>query len=414
MSYCDISNAEHPMLSYEIALQEALSSVDSFPQVESILLKDSLGRVLANDIYSPMNVPPFSQSAMDGYAFNAADLSSYQSLIVTGQSLAGHPFTDDVKQGQCIRIMTGAVLPTGCDSVIMQEQVEVDGEEVRFQAAVSQGQCVRACGHEYEQGELVLEKGCIISPRHIALLASLGFKSIDVFTQLTVAIFSTGDELVELGQPIEQGQIYDSNRYSLIAQLEKLNFIVKDYGIIADCPKKIEAAFTRANNEADVVITSGGVSVGDADYTKEVLAKLGNIEFWRIAVKPGKPLAFGYLSGSVFLGLPGNPVSAMVTFDKVAKPVLQKLAGEVNSTPLLQTAIVSSPLRKKAGRLEFQRGFASTNDLGELSVISTGSQGSGMVGSMCAANCYIVLPQEQGNVEVGETVLIELFAANLA
>lgn len=414
MSYCDISNTDHPMLAYEIALQEALSSVTSNPKIESSLLQLSLGRVLANDVTSPMNIPPFSQSAMDGYAFNAADLTSSQSLIIIGQSLAGHPFDGKVTQGQCVRIMTGAVLPVGCDSVIMQEEVNVDGKQMTPQVPVSSGQCVRACGNEYQQGELVLKKGCLISPRHIALLASLGFQSVDVFNKLTVAIFSTGDELVELGMPIKQGQIYDSNRYSLIAQLEKLNCDVKDYGIIADCPKKIEAAFSRANNEADVVITSGGVSVGDADYTKEVLAKMGNIEFWKIAVKPGKPLAFGYLSDSVFLGLPGNPVSAMVTFDKVAKPVLKKLAGEVNSTPLLQAARVSSSLRKRAGRLEFQRGFASTNELGELIVSSTGSQGSGMVGSMCAANCYIVLPQEQGNVEAGETVLVELFAPNLA
>lgn len=284
MSYCDISNTDHPMLAYEIALQEALSSVTSSPKIESILLQHSLGRVLANDVKSPMDVPPFSQSAMDGYAFNAADLERFQSLIIIGQSLAGHPFEGEVTQGQCVRIMTGAVLPVGCDSVIMQEEVNVDGKQMTPQVQVSSGQCVRACGNEYQQGELALKKGCLISSRHIALLASLGFQSIDVFNKLTVAIFSTGDELVELGTPIKQGQIYDSNRYSLIAQLEKLNCDVKDYGIIADCPEQIAAAFNIANSDADVVITSGGVSVGDADYTKEVLAKLGNIEFWKIAV----------------------------------------------------------------------------------------------------------------------------------
>ena len=212
MSYCDISNADHPMLAYEIALQEALSSVTSNPKIESSLLQLSLGRVLANDVTSPMNIPPFSQSAMDGYAFNAVDLTRSQSLIIIGQSLAGHPFDGEVTQEQCIRIMTGAVLPVGCDSVIMQEEVNVNGKLMTPQVPVSTGQCVRACGNEYQQGELVLKKGCLISPRHIALLASLGFQSVDVFNKLTVAIFSTGDELVELGMPIKQGQIYDSNR----------------------------------------------------------------------------------------------------------------------------------------------------------------------------------------------------------
>ncbi|MGB1297487.1 MAG: gephyrin-like molybdotransferase Glp [Psychrobium sp.] len=413
MSYCDISNSQHPMLAYETALQEALASVSVKSSSTSLPLSQALGRVLAYDVLSPMDMPPFSQSAMDGYALLAADLESTNELSVVGKSFAGHPYSGAIASGECVRIMTGAVLPEGCDSVIMQEKVSVDGDSITIASDVNAGQCVRAKGHEYRAGDVALKRGTPISARHIALLASMGFKEVEVFELLTVAIFSTGDELIELGELLAAGQIYDSNRYSLIAQLEKLNCRVLDYGIIPDCVTQIEQAFSQANSEADVVITSGGVSVGEADYTKEVLDKLGNIEFWKVAVKPGKPLAFGYLSDSVFLGLPGNPVSAMVTFDKVAKPVLKKLAGEIDTPQMLLAATCKTLLRKNVGRLEFQRGFAATDDNGNLVVETTGGQGSGMVGSMCAANCYIVLPQMQGDIAAGETVMIELFSANL-
>jgi len=415
MSFCDISNPNNAMMPFEDAMSRMLNSISPIEDYEDSKLEDCLGRVLAVDIQSPLNMPPFDNSAMDGYALCANDLSTESSptLRLIGTALAGVPFESAIGDGECVRIMTGAQLPQGCDSVVMQELVAVDNNNITFKQPVTIGQSVRRCGNEFKQGEIVLKRGDVISARHIALLASLGLATVKVVKQLTVAIFSTGDELIALGQPLQVSQIYDSNRFALIAQLKKMNISVLDYGVIKDNPQHIKAAFEKANQQADAVITSGGVSVGEADYTKDILQELGEIDFWKIAMKPGKPMAFGRLSQSLFFGLPGNPVSAMVTFYQLAKPALKKLSGAAPVAPLKLLATVTNDLKKSIGRLEFQRGFASSDDNGLLSVSTTQEQGSGLVGSMCHANCFIILARESGNIIKGEQVMIEFFDNNL-
>jgi molybdopterin molybdotransferase len=413
MSACDISPLNNPMLPFEDAKSLMLNGIYSVTEIESLGLGSCLGRIMAIDIKSPLDMPPFDNSAMDGYALRVDDLQHQTTLNIIGTALAGVPFESVINVGECVRIMTGAQLPQGCDSVVMQELVEVDGKRVSFKQEVKKGQCVRTCGNEFKRGEVVLKRGEAISARHIALIASLGLATVNVFKKINVAIFSTGDELIALGQPLQAGQIYDSNRFSLIAQLQKMNISVTDYGVIKDDPQLIKAAFEKANLHADVVITSGGVSVGEADFTKDILQQLGEIDFWKIAMKPGKPIAFGRLSQSLFFGLPGNPVSAMVTFYQLAKPALHKLSGRTIAEPLRLLATATNDLRKSVGRLEFQRGFATTDDKGQLYVSTKSGQGSGMVGSMCHANCFIVLPQEQANITSGEQVMIEFFDNNL-
>lgn len=407
-----MATPSNPMMSLDAAKSMMLDKIAPSTAQELVLLEACLGRVLAQDIKSPLNMPPFDNSAMDGYALTANDLSEVETLSVVGTSFAGAPYIGDVNKGECVRIMTGAKMPSGCDSVIMQELVTVSGQNISVKNNVKVGQCVRHCGEEFAAGETVLTKGDVISARHIALIASLGFAKVPVIKKITVAIFSTGDELVALGDPLEEGQIYDSNRFSIIAQLQKMNMTVLDLGVIPDNPQQLNQAFEKANQHADVVVTSGGVSVGDADYTKDVLEQLGSIEFWKVAIKPGKPIAFGQLASSLFFGLPGNPVSAMVTFDQIVKPALQKLSGERHTEQLRLSAVMTNDLRKSAGRAEFQRGIATTQQ-GKLVVSTTGAQGSGMVGSMCKANCFIVLSREQKNVVSGESVVIELFDNNL-
>lgn len=395
------------------AISLMLNSITPIAMTESVLLTSCLGRIIATDIKSPLNMPPFDNSAMDGYAIKAADLSQCTSFTLVGTAFAGSPCDVSVERGECVRIMTGAELPKGCDSVVMQELVEVNETKVTINHTFEAGNCVRHCGSEFSLGERVLAKGQVITARHIALIASLGLKEIDVFKQLTVGIFSTGDELVALGETLEAGQIFDSNRFAIIAQLQKMNIAVVDYGVIKDDPILIKQTFEQANLEVDVVITSGGVSVGEADFTRDILQEIGDIAFWKIAMKPGKPMAYGKFKNSLFFGLPGNPVSAMVTFYQLAKPALQKLSGQTSEKPLRFSAMLKNTIKKKPGRLEFQRGIAITDEHGELSVTISNSQSSGMVGSMCNANCFIVVPQEQGNVEAGNRVIIEMFDSNL-
>lgn len=413
MSSCDISSPKNSMMPFEDAIELMLNNINVLPNVESIPLNACLGRIIASDITSPVNMPPFDNSAMDGYALRSSDLNTSAVLSLVGTALAGTPYNSSVGSGDCVRIMTGAKLPQGCDSVIMQELVDVEGSKITMNNAVLKGNNIRYCGSEFSLGDIVLKQGEIISARHIALIASLGLKVIDVFKQLTIGIFSTGDELVELGTPLKEGQIYDSNRFALIAQLQKMNMNVIDYGVIKDNPLLIKNTFEQANLETDIVITSGGVSVGEADFTKDILQEIGNIDFWKIAMKPGKPMAFGSLSDSLFFGLPGNPVSAMVTFYQLAKPAIQKMSGQTLKAPLRLSATLTTDIKKRAGRLEFQRGVALTNSTGDLSVSTASSQSSGMVGSLCHANCFIILPQAQENVSIGEKVLIELFDSNL-
>ncbi|MFM5256841.1 molybdopterin molybdotransferase MoeA [Aeromonas veronii] len=375
-------------------------------------LPEALGRVLASDIASPLAVPPFDNSAMDGYAVRLSDLTAGTPLIMVGKAFAGQPYQGEWPTGHCVRIMTGAPVPAGTDAVVMQEETQADGDRITFLAQPEPGQNIRRAGSDIGKGACVLPAGTRLTPREMPLLASLGVATVAVRRPLKVAIFSTGDELKPVGIPLAHGDIYDSNRYGVRAMLARMGCDCLDLGIIPDDPAQLRAAFIRADEEADVLITTGGVSVGEADFTKQLLDELGEIGFWKLAIKPGKPFAFGRLPHAWFFGLPGNPVSAMVTFDQLVQPALAKLAGQHFERPLQLQAIAAEPLKKSPGRLDFQRGIMSQGPNG-LEVRSTGSQDSAVFSSLSRANCYIVLERERGRVAAGETVTVEPFGGLL-
>ncbi|MCE2595411.1 molybdopterin molybdotransferase MoeA [Motilimonas cestriensis] len=405
MGYCD-SPGLKPIAD---ALTQMLAAVEPCCEQITQPIQSAIGFTLAQAVISPMFVPPFNNSAMDGYAFRAADLNDNTELTLVGKSFAGAPFEGEIPKGGCIRIMTGAPLPDDADSVEMQENTQVNGSFIQFQGKVRQGQNVRLRGEDITNGQIMFEAGHTLRSRDIPLLASLGIAKVNVYQPLKVAIFSTGDELTTVEKPLKTGQIYDSNRYCLNAILSKMNVEVIDFGIIADDPAQLKDTFLQANRQADVVITSGGVSVGEADYTKDILEQLGEIGFWKLAIKPGKPFAFGKLSDSVFFGLPGNPVSALVTLTQLALPTMEKMAGAKPTTALRLPAITTHGFKKDPGRTDFQRGIYQVNAAGKLEVSSTGEQGSGVFSGMSQANCFVILEQARGNVAAGETVNIEIF-----
>ena len=397
------------LLPFEDALEKMLSQITPVTQLLSLPISQALNFVLAQDITSPINVPNHDNSAMDGYAFSLASLTQSKTLTLVGRSMAGAPFQGECQLGECIRIMTGAKMPTCCDSVEMQENVAVNAERITFLQEKQFGSHVRNAGEDIKLGQQVLQQGHKLSAVDMGILASLGVNEVKVYRKLKVALIATGDELKLPGQVLNSGDIYESNSFVLRAMLEKLHIEVIEFGIIEDDYNAIKAAFVSADKQADAVISSGGVSVGDADYTKTVLDDLGEIGFWKIAMKPGKPFAFGKLPNSVFFGLPGNPVSALVTFHQLALVALTKMQ---NAQALKRTHLTVkcvSDLRKSPGRLDFQRGVLSVNEQGENVVESTGSQGSGILSSLASANCFIVLPAEQGKVNAGERVTVQLF-----
>ncbi|HHQ4894970.1 TPA: molybdopterin molybdotransferase MoeA [Aeromonas veronii] len=394
------------------ALQGMLEQLACCCDSEQLPLPDALGRVLACDIASPLAVPPFDNSAMDGYAVRLSDLTAGTPLIMAGKAFAGQPYQGEWPTGHCVRIMTGAPVPAGTDAVVMQEETQADGDRITFLVQPEPGQNIRRTGSDIGKGACVLPAGTRLTPREMPLLASLGVATVAVRRPLKVAIFSTGDELKPVGTPLAHGDIYDSNRYGVRAMLARMGCNCLDLGIIPDDPAQLRAAFIRADEEADVLITTGGVSVGEADFTKQLLDELGEIGFWKLAIKPGKPFAFGRLPHAWFFGLPGNPVSAMVTFDQLVQPALAKLAGQQFVRPLQLQAIAAEPLKKSPGRLDFQRGILSQGPNG-LEVRSTGSQDSAVFSSLSRANCYIVLERERGSVAAGETVTVEPFGGLL-
>ncbi|HGM6861823.1 TPA: molybdopterin molybdotransferase MoeA [Serratia rubidaea] len=410
MDHCHTAD----LISLEQALDNMLSRVTPLDDTEAVALTDAAGRITATPVISPLNVPPFANSAMDGYAVRLADLNANAPLPVAGKAFAGAPFNDEWPAHSCVRIMTGAPVPAGAEAVIMQEQAEVTDDGVRFNAVVHAGQNIRLAGEDIRQGASVLPAGVKLGAAQLPLLASLGIAELRVMRKLKVAVFSTGDELQPVGQPLQDGQIYDTNRFAVRLMLEQLGCDVLDLGIIRDDQAALRAAFNRADSEADVVISSGGVSVGEADYTKQMLDELGEVGFWKLAIKPGKPFAFGKLHHAWFCGLPGNPVSAALTFYQLVQPLLAKLAGhsEWRLPPRLRARALT-PLKKSPGRLDFQRGLFASNAQGELEVSTTGHQGSHVFSSFSQGNCFIVLERERGSVAAGEMVEIEPFNALL-
>lgn len=390
-------------------VREAVTPVDESEQVD---LTHALGRILAGDVVSPINVPGHANSALDGYAFRGTDIPEHETveLRVVGSAWAGKPHRGEVAPGQAVRIMTGAPVPKGADTVVAQELVETVDDTVRLDCNHRAGQNVRAAGEDLAKGEVALPAGKRLLPAELGLLASLGLARVSVARKLRVAFFSTGDELRSAGESIEDGGVYDSNRFTLMGMLMRLGVEIQDKGIIRDDRDAVRDAVLSASTEADVIITSGGVSTGDADYVQEVLEEQGDLGFWRVAIKPGRPLAFGRIGKALFFGLPGNPVAVMVTFYQFLHYALSRMMGE--SDPLLIPLLkvrCTTKLSKRAGRTEFYRAVLEQDVDGEATVRRTGKQGSGVLHSMSQANCFIILAHDCESVEAGTMVDVQPF-----
>ena len=377
---------------------------------ETVSVMQSLGRILATDIYSPSNVPNHDNSAMDGYAFKFFDANKVLSIV--GTAFAGRPFEGRVNARECVKIMTGAVIPAGVDTVVMQERVQVSEAGIRMNIAPKLGENIRPAGDDLKIGQIVLAKGHLLHPADLGLIASLGLCELTVFNPLKVAFFSTGDELVSVGKPLKQGQIYDSNRYTLFGMLSRLGVEISDLGVVPDNPDLLEKTLLKAATENDVVITSGGVSVGEADFMKVLLSKHGEVLFWKINMKPGRPLAYGKVQGSNgqfahYFGLPGNPVATMVSFYQfVREALISLMGGTAKPLPMFKVECTSA-IKKATGRTEFQRGVLF-EDAGVWKVKPLPNQSSGVLSSMSNANCFIVLDDTVGNCGSHEMVNVQL------
>jgi molybdopterin molybdotransferase len=399
-----------------LPVAEALKRIDGVVKpttgYERVALRSALGRVLTAPVTSPIDVPAHTNSAMDGYAVRAADLlrEGMGELTVVGTALAGAPYGATLEQGAAVRIMTGGVVPEGADTVVMQEHVERIGDRIRIGPGHKTGQNIRLAGEDLRQGALVFEAGRVLQPADLGVLASLGIAEIGVRRRLRVAFFSTGDELRSLGDALSEGEIYDSNRYTLYGMLRRLGIDLIDMGVVPDRRDALQQALSEGSRSADAIITSGGVSVGEADFVKETLSALGEVNFWKIAMKPGRPLAFGRIGDAVFFGLPGNPVSVMVTFYEFVQPALRRMMGQTETEAVMVRVPCTTPLRKRPGRMEFQRGVLERRSDGTMVVSGTGDQGSGILSSMSRANCFIVLPEDCGKVTPGALVDVKPFA----
>ena len=379
-------------------------------------IRSALGRTLAQDIISPIHVPAHNNSAMDGFALDASQLKADHPLAlrVVGTALAGKAWQGKVNAGECLKIMTGAILPDGLDTVVPQEFCHIDNAHDVTTVTIppnilKAGDNRRLLGEDLMQGEPALKAGQHLTPAALGLIASLGLPDVRVHRRLRVAYFSTGDEILSLGEAPREGAVYDSNRYTVFGLLTRLGLEVIDLGVVRDDPATLEAAFRQAAQQADAIITSGGVSVGEADFTKAMMKKLGDVAFWKIAMRPGRPMAVGRIGKSVLFGLPGNPVAVMVTFLAFVRPALLRMMGSTTQPAPLLRAKCLEPLRKKAGRTEYQRGFVSSAPDGTLQVRTTGNQGSGVLSSMVQGNGLIVLHHAQGNVAVGDEVDVMMF-----
>ncbi|MBG7601551.1 MAG: molybdopterin molybdenumtransferase MoeA [Gammaproteobacteria bacterium] len=403
---------EPGILSVEAARKHILSSLPSLHGHEKLALRSALNRVLAKDIISPLDVPGHTNSAMDGYAFIGSDLPTDEarSYRVIGSVYAGDVFNGECQPGECIRIMTGAPMPVNTDTVVMQEHTMSHGEDqIRISSEHHSGQNVRQAGEDIAAGSVVLNSGRQLIPADLGILASFGVGEVRVRRRPRVAFFSTGDELRSIGEPLNEGDVYDSNRYTLYGMLKRLDVELLDLGVIGDSEDALREAFESAAGMADIVITSGGVSVGEADYTKIVLEQLGEMNFWKIAMKPGRPLTYGTLKDARFFGLPGNPVAVMVTFYQFVLPALHYLTTGKPYAPFMLQATCDEELRKRPGRYEFLRGILSQDGHGNLNVVSTGRQGSGILTSMSRGNCFIHLDEACAGIKKGDTVRVQPF-----
>lgn len=396
------------------ARQQILNALTGINGIEKVNIRAALNRVLAEEIVSPWQVPPHTNSAVDGFAIRHSDLETTQSpmeFVVSGTAFAGTPFHGTVEQGHCVQIMTGAPIPAGTDTVLMQEHIDKPSDKIRPQRLYRGGENVRHAGEDIQKGETILESGRLCMPADIGLLASLGIGEIKVKPRLRVAIFSTGNEIQTIGGTLGEGEIFDSNRFTLGTALERLGVEVLDLGVIGDNPEALSSTFKSAAECADVIISTGGVSVGKADYIRAVLKNLGGVEFWKVAIKPGRPMAFGTIEGTTFFGLPGNPVAVLVTFYQFVLPALEKQMG-ITSRMLAPKLTAQSTcfIRKRPGRTEFQRGILEQSDDAKWLVRTTGRQGSGILRSMSLANAFLILPHDGSDVNPGDSVLVQPFA----
>ena len=416
-----VDEARKAIASLVTDLLHVARSMNNVGDIESATLDQAINRILAEDLLSPIDVPAADNSAMDGFALNGdclGDSDNTVTLKVVGTAYAGKPYVGKLGPGECLKIMTGALMPDGCDTVIPQELTEsADASLVGFkQNQVKRGENRRLRGEDLQNGKAAIVAGRLLRPSDLGLAASLGIATLKVHRKLRVAILSSGDELRPLGQDLDVGSIYDSNRYSLTGLLNRLNLEIIDCGIVRDDPDSLKAAFIDAASKADVLISSGGVSVGEADFTKQIMQELGDVGFWKIAMRPGRPMAFGVLKpvqGSnrktLFFGLPGNPVAVMVTFYQFVRSALLQLNGASQTEPPMTQAIAEAPIRKKPGRTEFQRAILGRGADGKPTVKLTGSQGAGILRSMSEANCFVILSHEQGNIAAGDWVDVALF-----
>jgi len=412
------------LLPVEEARARMAAALQVVTQTQELSLLDSIGRVLSVDVVSPVNVPAHANSAMDGYAIAAASIpgDGTRDLQIIGTAWAGKVFNGNLEAGQAVRIFTGAIMPSGADTVVIQEHVSATDQLVTIDRDVEPGRNVRLAGEDVQCDQIILTKGTQINAAEVGVLASLGINKVNVYRTLRVAFFTTGDELQALDGhedaqkdahtvlELEPGMLFDSNRYSLHAMLRRLEIDVIDIGIVRDNADDTRAAMQKAASSADVIVTSGGVSAGDADFVTQVFHELGNVSFWKLAMRPGRPLAFGQIGDAFFFGLPGNPVAVMVTFLQFVQPAIKQMMGLVSTDPYTINAICLSKLRKSAGRVEYQRGVLANDEQGNLTVSTTGKQGAGRISSMSAANCLIVIRAEKSGVSPGDTVEVQPFS----
>ena len=410
-SSCASYAPENRALSADEARAHMLAQVAPVTGREFMPLRSALGRILAAEIVAPHDVPAHDNSAMDGYAvcFDSLAAEGETRLKVVGTAFAGNSFSGLVGKGQAVRIMTGAVLPAGADTVVVQEVARVEEASVIVPAGQRQGQNTRRAGEDLARGAVALPAGKRVGPAELGLIASLGIAEVEVRRRLRVAFFSTGDELASIGKPLAPGEVYDSNRYTLHGLLTRLGADIIDMGVVPDQPAALEAALGEAAQVADAIITTGGVSVGEADFVKDVLAKLGAVSFWKLNIKPGRPMAFGKVGKAWLFGLPGNPVAVMVSYTQFALDALLRMAGldPVPERPLL-TVAAANAIKKQPGRREYLRGTVAAVD-GQWQVKTTGNQGSGVLRSMSEANCFVVLPEDCAGVQAGDSVQVQLF-----